>query len=206
MTCRECAKFEKCGGKLGATKFYDAVMAVDNVEKQCYKFYPKPSVMERFAGKMLGKIKRRLEYVASSSKKAYPRLTVFVSLGLHNLLKRYPDARYDVVTDAAGSETGKIYGCNMKVYDERTINFYICEDEGYYRNSNEEKNRVTDFFFPLTVGDTVKCVVEDENHVTDILEYTVHGLAVFNGKKYVITKDGQLNEIGTADCILPSGR
>lgn len=111
MTCRECAKFKKCGGKLGATKYYDAVLAVGNVEKKCADFYPKESVK-----------------------------------------------------------------ASVDAYD-----------------------------FPVRVGDTVKCVVEDENRVTDILEYTVHGLAVFNGKKYVITKDGQINEIGTADCILPCG-
>lgn len=205
MTCRECAKFDKCGGKLCATKYYDAVMAVDNVDALCCGFYPKPSITERFIGRMLTKIKRRLEYVSSTSKKDCPRLTVFISHGLYKLLKRCPDGTYAVI--GAADDIIKLYGYDIKVYDEEVINFYICEDEGYYRSSDKKEDiSTTDFCFPLSVGDTVKCFVEDENHVADILEYTVHGLAIFNGKKYVITKDGQLNEIGTADCILPQRR
>lgn len=35
MTCKDCYHFDACVDKLGTTKFYDNVIAADNVEKLC---------------------------------------------------------------------------------------------------------------------------------------------------------------------------
>ena len=47
--------------------------------------------------------------------------------------------------------------------------------------------------FPIAIGDTVRCVVEDENHVTDIVRYGVRGLAFMDGNgTYMPTGDERL--------------
>ena len=56
--------------------------------------------------------------------------------------------------------------------------------------------------FPVAIGDTVRCVVEDENHVTDIVRYKVCGLAFRGGKYYVIDEEGTLSEIGSRFCVI----
>ena len=65
----------------------------------------------------------------------------------------------------------------------------------------DNKNAV--YSFPVQIGDTVKCLVKDENNVVDLISYKVCGLAVILNTQYVITEDGMLNEINTVDCILP---
>lgn len=57
--------------------------------------------------------------------------------------------------------------------------------------------------FPVKIGDTVKCAVEDENNVVTLVPYTVAGLAYFKGKQYVFDDSGELYEIGTHYCIIP---
>lgn len=56
--------------------------------------------------------------------------------------------------------------------------------------------------FPVAIGDTVRCVVEDENHVTDIVRYKVCGLAFRDGKYYAIDEEGALSEIGSRFCVV----
>ena len=56
--------------------------------------------------------------------------------------------------------------------------------------------------FPIAIGDTVRCVVEDENHVTDIVRYGVRGLAFMDGKYYVIDDEGTLCEVGSRFCVV----
>jgi hypothetical protein len=59
--------------------------------------------------------------------------------------------------------------------------------------------------FPIKVGQTVHALVEDENHVTELVPYTVAGLAYFKDKLYVFDDDGEMYEIGTRYCIIPEG-
>lgn len=56
--------------------------------------------------------------------------------------------------------------------------------------------------FPIAVGDTVRCVVEDENCVTDIICYKVRGLAFMDGKYYAIDDEGTLCEVGSRFCVV----
>ena len=56
--------------------------------------------------------------------------------------------------------------------------------------------------FPVAIGDTVRCVVEDENHVTDIIHYKVCGLAFRDGKYYAIDEEGTLCEVGSRFCVV----
>ena len=55
--------------------------------------------------------------------------------------------------------------------------------------------------FPITVGDTVKCVVNDEENRVTLLPYTVRGVAFMDRKYYAINPDGDLCAVGTADCL-----
>ena len=61
--------------------------------------------------------------------------------------------------------------------------------------------------FPVAVGDTVKCVCKETdcygNPVVTLEPYEVKGLAVFEGKQYVLDGAGYAYEIGTEYCILP---
>ena len=45
-TCKDCYHFEACIDKLGTTKFYDNVIAVNNVEDLCSTFKDKPLVFD----------------------------------------------------------------------------------------------------------------------------------------------------------------
>lgn len=56
--------------------------------------------------------------------------------------------------------------------------------------------------FPVSIGDTVFCMVEDEEHVVEFLPYKVEGLA-YVGDKFYVLHEGMLNEIDTLACILP---
>lgn len=57
--------------------------------------------------------------------------------------------------------------------------------------------------YPVTIGDTVHYIEMDENNVTTFHPYTVCGLATkADGKQYVITEDGELNEINSPFCIM----
>lgn len=64
--------------------------------------------------------------------------------------------------------------------------------------TNSGKRTVT---FPVDVGDTVFCIVEEDGD-PELIAYTVEGLAYKDGRYYVLY-DGTMNEIGTYDCLLP---
>lgn len=55
--------------------------------------------------------------------------------------------------------------------------------------------------FPVAIGDTVKAIVEDENHIESIVEYEVCGVAQKGDKQFVIDKYGDLYEIGSRLCL-----
>ena len=59
--------------------------------------------------------------------------------------------------------------------------------------------------FPVGEGDTVHYIERSSDHVVSFVPYKVCGLAVKNGKQYVITEDGDLNEIWSENCILDIG-
>ena len=56
--------------------------------------------------------------------------------------------------------------------------------------------------FPVAIGDTVTAVVEDDEHVADIIHYEVCGVAQIGEKQYVIDKHGEMYEIGSQLCLL----
>lgn len=57
--------------------------------------------------------------------------------------------------------------------------------------------------YPVSLGDTVHYMEKDEDGVTSFHPYIVCGLATkADGKQYVITEDGELNEINSHFCIL----
>lgn len=57
--------------------------------------------------------------------------------------------------------------------------------------------------YPVSIGDTVHYIEKDEDGVTSFHPYIVCGLATkADGKQYVITEDGEMNEINSAFCIL----
>ena len=45
-TCKDCIHFDVCVDKLGTTKFYDNVIAANNVEKLCKNFKDKALVLD----------------------------------------------------------------------------------------------------------------------------------------------------------------
>ncbi len=55
--------------------------------------------------------------------------------------------------------------------------------------------------FPVSVGDTVHYIEQSAEHVVSFVPYKVTGLAVKDGKQYVITEDGDLNEIWSDMCV-----
>lgn len=61
--------------------------------------------------------------------------------------------------------------------------------------------------FPVAVGDTVKCMCKETdcygNPVVTLYPYEVKGLAIFDGKMYVLDGAGEAYEIGTEYCIIP---
>jgi hypothetical protein len=61
--------------------------------------------------------------------------------------------------------------------------------------------------FPVSVGDTVKCMCKETdcygNPVVTLHPYEVKGLAIFDGKMYVLDNIGEAYEIGTEYCIIP---
>lgn len=59
-----------------------------------------------------------------------------------------------------------------------------------------------EYKFPVAIGDTVKAVIEDENHIVRIVPYKVCGVAQIGETQYVIDEDKELNEIGTRWCLL----
>ena len=66
----------------------------------------------------------------------------------------------------------------------------------------ERVKKMCEYKFPVAIGDTVKAVVEDENHVVKFVPYEVKGVAQIGEKQYVIDEDNELNEIGTRWCLL----
>ena len=56
--------------------------------------------------------------------------------------------------------------------------------------------------FPVAIGDIVTAVVEDDEHIVDIIHYEVCGVAQKGDKQYVIDKYGDLYEIGSELCLL----
>jgi hypothetical protein len=60
---------------------------------------------------------------------------------------------------------------------------------------------MTEYKFPVSIGDTVKALVEDEDHVVDIIRYKVCGVAQIGEKQYVIDEGGEMYEIGTRFCL-----
>lgn len=46
MTCKDCYHFDACVDKLGTTKFYDNVIAENNVEELCPQFKDKSLILE----------------------------------------------------------------------------------------------------------------------------------------------------------------
>ena len=60
--------------------------------------------------------------------------------------------------------------------------------------------------FPVGIGETVKCVCEEEdeyeNPVASLVPYRVAGVAFFKGKHYVLDDCREMYEIGTRYCIL----
>ena len=58
------------------------------------------------------------------------------------------------------------------------------------------------YIFPVAIGDTVKAMVEDENHVVEIIRYKVHGVAQIGDKQYVIDESGEMYEIGSKLCLI----
>ena len=61
---------------------------------------------------------------------------------------------------------------------------------------------MSEYKFPVAIGDIVKAIVEDENHIVDIISYKVCGVAQIGDKQYVIDADGEKNEIGTKMCLV----
>ena len=59
--------------------------------------------------------------------------------------------------------------------------------------------------FPVSVGDTVHYIERSSERVVSFVPYEVCGLALKDGKQYVITADGDLNEIYGENCILDIG-
>ena len=59
--------------------------------------------------------------------------------------------------------------------------------------------------FPVSEGDTVHYVEKTSDNIVSFVPYKVCGLAVKDGKQYVITEDGDLNEIWSEMCILDIG-
>lgn len=59
-----------------------------------------------------------------------------------------------------------------------------------------------EYKFPVAIGDTVKAVIEDENHIVKIVPYKVCGVAQIGETQYVIDEDKELNEIGTRWCLV----
>ena len=61
--------------------------------------------------------------------------------------------------------------------------------------------------FPVSVGDLVKCACKETdcygNPVVTLHPYEVKGLAIFDGKQYVLDGAGYAYEIGTEYCIIP---
>ena len=53
--------------------------------------------------------------------------------------------------------------------------------------------------FPVAIGGAV---VEDENHIVDLIDYKVHGVAQVDEKQYVIDECGEMYEIGTKMCLI----
>lgn len=56
--------------------------------------------------------------------------------------------------------------------------------------------------FPVAIGDTVRAIVEDENHVVDLVDYKVCGVAQIGDKQYVFDDCGERYEIGTKMCLV----
>jgi hypothetical protein len=61
---------------------------------------------------------------------------------------------------------------------------------------------MAEYKFPVAIGDTVTAVVEDEDHVVDIIHYEVCGVAQVGNKQYVIDKHGESFEIGSRLCLV----
>lgn len=68
-------------------------------------------------------------------------------------------------------------------------------------STEEEARGATVIRFPIAVGETVKCVVKDEENRVTLLPYTVRGVAFLDGKYYAINPDGDLCEVDTGDCL-----
>lgn len=58
------------------------------------------------------------------------------------------------------------------------------------------------YIFPVAIGDTVKAIVEDENHVKTMIKYKVCGVAQIGDKQYVIDECGEMYEIGSETCLV----
>ena len=56
--------------------------------------------------------------------------------------------------------------------------------------------------FPVAIGDTVRAYVEDENHIVELIDYKVRGVAQIGEKQYVIDDCGEMYEIGTRMCVV----
>lgn len=61
---------------------------------------------------------------------------------------------------------------------------------------------MTKYKFPIAIGDTVRAIVEDENHIIDFIDYKVCGVAQIGEKQYVIDDCGEMYEIGTKMCLV----
>ena len=61
---------------------------------------------------------------------------------------------------------------------------------------------MSEYKFPVAIGDTVRAVVEDENHIVDLIDYKVCGVAQIGDKQYVFDDCGEMYEIGTKMCLV----
>lgn len=65
---------------------------------------------------------------------------------------------------------------------------------------------MSEYKFPVAIGDTVRAVVEDENHIVDLIDYKVCGVAQIGDKQYVFDDCGEMYEIGAQMCLVMEGR
>ena len=54
---------------------------------------------------------------------------------------------------------------------------------------------------PVKVGDSVLSVLEDEDHVVEILPWTVCGVAFYDGKYYAMDECREMYEVGSSMCL-----
>ena len=59
-----------------------------------------------------------------------------------------------------------------------------------------------EYKFPVAIGDTVRAIVEDEEHIVDFIDYKVCGVAQIGDKQYVFDECGEKYEIGTKMCLM----